>query len=50
LRELAVGEFAFDEDVGEVAGQEVADSAGQLADGEDAAFGDEIELELAHFG
>ena len=39
LWELAVREFAFDQDVGEVAGQEVADSSGELGDGVDAAFG-----------
>ena len=48
LWELTVGEFAFDEDVGEVAGQEIADSCGQLADGKDAALGHEVELKLAH--
>src|ERR1700683_946861 len=47
---VAVGEFAFDKDVGEVADKEVADLAGQLAHGEDAAFGHEVELELAHLG
>jgi hypothetical protein len=45
---VAVGDFAFDEDIGEVADEQVTDGEGELGDGEDAAFGAEVELELAH--
>ena len=44
----AVGDFAFDPDVGEILAEEVADAGGQLADGERAAGGLEVEGELAH--
>ena len=42
----AVGDFAFDPDVGEVFGEKVADAGGELADGEGAAGGLKIESEL----
>src|SRR6266446_5041310 len=45
---VAVGDFAGDRDVGEVASEEVADPGGQFADRERAALGHEIELKLAH--
>ena len=48
LRFVAIGNFAFDPDVREVFGQQVADFAGQFADGEDAALGHQVEGELAH--
>jgi hypothetical protein len=44
----AVGDFALDEDVGEVAGEKIADAAGKLADRQDLAVGLEVEGELAH--
>src|SRR6266404_6827582 len=45
---VAVGDFAGDRDVGEVASEEVADPGGQFADREGAALGHEVELKLAH--
>ena len=48
LRGVTVGDFALNEDVGEIASEEVADRAGQLGDREDAAFGAKVELKLAH--
>ncbi len=49
LRFVAVGDFARDPDVGEVAGEEIADLGGQLGDGESAAVGHQVELKLAHW-
>ena len=46
----AVGDLAFDPDVGEILAEEVADASGQLADGERAAGRLQIESELAHGG
>src|SRR5207248_4162072 len=48
LRFAAVGDFALDEDVGEIAGEEIADASGELADGQDLASGLKVEGELAH--
>ena len=45
----AVGDFTLDENVREIAGQQVADTRGKFADGKDLARGLEIEGELAHF-
>src|SRR6266481_1998246 len=45
---VAVGDFAGDPDVGEIAGEEVADPGGQLGDREGAAFRHQVELKLAH--
>ena len=44
----AVGNFAFDPDVGELFAEEVADAGGELADGEGAAGRLQVERELAH--
>ena len=46
---VAVGDFALDQDVGEVACEEIADGPGEFGDREDAAFWAEVELELGHF-
>jgi hypothetical protein len=48
LRFAAIGDFAFDPNVCEIFGQEVADARGELTDGENAAGGLEIKLELGH--
>src|SRR4029077_12063697 len=48
LRGMAVRDFAFHQDIGEIAREEVADRTGQLADGEDSALWTKIELKLAH--
>src|SRR5437588_144866 len=45
----AVGDFALDENVGEISREQVADAGGELADGEDLASGLEVEGELAHW-
>ena len=43
-----VGDFALDEDVGEVTGKQVADAGGELAYGEHLAGGLEVKGKLAH--
>ena len=48
LRFVAVGDFAFDEDVGEVAREEIADASGEFGNRVDAPLGHQVELELAH--
>ena len=50
LRFVAVGDFAFDEDVGEISREEIADASGEFGDRVDAALGHQVELELAHRG
>ena len=45
----AIGDFALDEDVGEVAREQVADASREFTDGKNLAGGLEIECELAHF-
>jgi len=45
---VAVGDFAGDPNVGEVAGEEVADLRGQLRDGEGTTFRHQVELKLTH--
>ena len=49
LRGAAIGNFAFDPDVGEIAREQVTHFAGEFADGEDAALRHEVEGELAHW-
>lgn len=49
LRFVTVGDFAFDEDVGEIASEKIADAAGEFGDGVDTALGHQVELELAHW-
>jgi len=44
----AVGDFAFDPNVREILAEQIADAGSQLADGEGAPGGLEIEGELAH--
>src|SRR5690348_926982 len=46
----AVGDFAFDENVREIAAKEIADARSQLGDGKGAALGLEVELELSGHG
>jgi len=50
LRFAAIGDFAYDPDVGEILGQEVADASGKLTDSENAARRLEVELELSSHG
>jgi hypothetical protein len=44
----AVGDFTLDENVSEVLGEKIANARGEFADGPGAAFGHEVEGELAH--
>ena len=44
----AVGDFALDEEVGEIFREQIADSSREFADGKDLASGLEVEGELAH--
>jgi hypothetical protein len=39
LRFVAVGDFAFDQDVGEIAGEKIADASGEFGDRVNATFG-----------
>jgi hypothetical protein len=48
LRFAAIGDFTLDPNVREIFGEEVADFGRQFADGENAAGGLEIKLELGH--
>ena len=48
LSGVAVGDFALDADIREMACEGVADPEGQFADGPGLALGHEVEGELAH--
>src|SRR5262249_40674841 len=47
---VAIGDFALDEDSVKGFAKQVADFCGELADGEDAAIGGEVESELSSHG